>query len=508
MKGDISNVRILLQQNPDLLQERNILGQTPFHLAVTDSKMLEALMASDDAMLIDEKDYRHEGNYVTDYATKHSGNVCSNGTSWEACSDCPCLEPFNFLQTHGFRYSLEGFLQRNFANASHSCRLAMVARLKRSRDQLKYIARRHLSSEEIRHYELNVPKVLDYWAAEVVDRLEEEGTPIPAKLRTELDMSVMRSHQAVYHCLSEANDRSADRIAELLHEHGFLDIDYSCSKGETPLIACALKYFGHTEYMLWLVKHGADKLRHLPAWGPDYGRRNNVHLTAAHAVLQHWPMGIMSGESSTGLQLASMMAPMEVYDQCRCGCVEKGCPPSKALFSEMWRTSRKYSKACPFRNTAVGLFIEFRVTHLDISQWEHACISALRLFTFGALGLRHTCCEIPFELHHSPEEVVEIQDVDSEGLDLLEKLMGEFTEEYRRRGVNFADFLVSFWAARMDKVLADLEAVRLTEKQRRNAESLGVKWEEEKVEEEKEVEKEDKTSLEYWRRRFDEVAPL
>lgn len=83
--------------------------------------------------------------------------------------------------------------------------------------------------------------------------------------------------------------------------------------------------------------------------------------------------------------------------------------------------------------------------------------------------------------------------------------MGVFIEEYRRRGLELAGFLTSCWATRMAEVQAEMTAARLTEEQRRDAERLGVKWDTSYDEEEvKEVE--DRSSLEYWVKRLDEVA--
>ncbi|ROW11626.1 hypothetical protein VMCG_01292 [Cytospora schulzeri] len=110
---------------------------------------------------------------------------------------------------------------------------------------------------------------------------------------------------------------------------------------------------------------------------------------------------------------------------------------------------------------------------------------------------------------YSPEEISDIQDEEREWLDLLEDLMEEFSEEYRRRGVELTEFLCSCWAPRMVEVLAELDMIRLTEEERRGAECLGVKWDPSTIdEEEEEEEEEEEKKLRYWIRRLDEVAPV
>ncbi|RWA09811.1 hypothetical protein EKO27_g5279 [Xylaria grammica] len=109
----------------------------------------------------------------------------------------------------------------------------------------------------------------------------------------------------------------------------------------------------------------------------------------------------------------------------------------------------------------------------------------------------------------SEEEVVEIEDEDWEKLDLLELLLQDFQIAYRafenqdRHGDKFTNFLTKEWAPRMQKELADIEAIQLTADEKRKAEEIGVQWQP-VLEHEGEEEIKD---LNYWLKKLDEIMP-
>lgn len=512
LRRDVQEVRALLHRCPSLLQERNLLSQTPFHLAAANLPILQVLVES-----YDDRPFglKHDdlGTSVVHYAMHFSGRICLNGTSWKACSNCPCLGPLKLLLAHGFCYVTIDFVVEDFYYSSHSCRLAVIETLKSRRERLKDIARHSLSPADIRRYKLDAPQVLDYWLSEVLDVLDREGISIPARLMKEM---FGPRHDTVYHLLAVYGGKLTHCMAECLYQHNFLDIDHPGIMGHTPLMQCVLKK-PDLDYILWLVMHGADISKPVPNHASRKDKFEcNSQLTIAHMISLPWDYelgpGLEPSEMAALQQLCTMVAPMKVHDQCRCGCVDKGCHTLKRLFQGVWIKSYSGSlgnTVYSSHEAAARLSRILQETSVDFSQWEHSCISALRIFTFETLGLRHTCCQLYYRARYSPDEVSDIQDEDREGLDLLEDLMGVFTEEYRRRGLSLEEFLTSCWATRMAEVQAETEAARLTEEERRDAERLGVKWDTSDDEEEVgEVEVEDRSSLEYWVKRLDEVAPL
>ena len=489
LEENVEKVQMMLQRFPSLIQEQNLLGQTPFHLAAFHPDILDILFNKVDDRLLDVVDHGrhwHGGGHAADYAIGLSGATCSNGRVWEACSGCPCVEPFNSFLAHGFLFSFRSFLVYHFTSASHACRLAVIRSTKAASERLKNFARLVLPSADLKLCQLDTPHVLDYWAARVVDSLETRGIALPAGLKTELEMLDILSCVSVYHWLADWNRHDpyheTHLVAEFLLQQGFLDVDLADSHGHTPLSTLIL-YPSWSEsdpsYGLWLIRHGADISRPWPLpYPPDINDRTqyNTNLTIAHMILQ-WHFESVEYLESEGLQLVSLVAQIDVYDECRCGCLDKGCHTLQGLFKTLWKTRESQElrrEAISAREMAAMLFNDCQ--GLRLQRWEHMCISALRLFTFEMLELRHTCCDMPYVLRYSPEEIAEIQDEDRATLDFLEELMEELTEAYRRRGFEFADFLVSYWAPRVDEVLTGLDAVRLTEAERHGAEHLGVRW--------------------------------
>lgn len=267
--------------------------------------------------------------------------------------------------------------------------------------------------------------------------------------------------------------------------------------------------------MLWLVRHGADVSRPIPV--PTSRKDNvkyNTDITAAYLVSP--PQCGRQDELVAFQQLVPIVASMEARDHCQCGCVENGCHTLKRLFKNVWDESGAGDLDSTFSGAswdiACKLFDTLRDLHVDFSQWEHACISALRIFTFEALGLRHTCCDLHLGARYSPEEVSAIRNEDEWGLELLEELMGDLVKEYRQRGMELEEFVISCWKLRMDEVLTEKASVQLTEEERRDAERIGVRWDTHSdYFDEDEYMQEwlmEHKSRENWVKRLDRIAPV
>jgi hypothetical protein len=112
---------------------------------------------------------------------------------------------------------------------------------------------------------------------------------------------------------------------------------------------------------------------------------------------------------------------------------------------------------------------------------------------------------MPYPPKHSAEEIEEIQNEESITLELLESLVEEYTSKYKEAGEEFTVFLSGYWAQRMERVLADLEAIKLTQDELRAAEDVGIRWCVEK-EEDSEDKVEDLTQLDYWIKKLDKIT--
>ncbi|KAJ9635400.1 hypothetical protein H2199_008403 [Coniosporium tulheliwenetii] len=103
----------------------------------------------------------------------------------------------------------------------------------------------------------------------------------------------------------------------------------------------------------------------------------------------------------------------------------------------------------------------------------------LRLKTFEALNLTHTCCDGNCDLRKrqspTPEEteIDEIQDEERILIAQLEELVAEFDFEFERRQEPLLAFLDGYWTERMEEVLAESDSS--DEEAIRQIEELGVK---------------------------------
>lgn len=113
---------------------------------------------------------------------------------------------------------------------------------------------------------------------------------------------------------------------------------------------------------------------------------------------------------------------------------------------------------------------------IHFSQWDHVSTAALRLFTFEALGMRHTCCKMPEPPEFTPDEIIEIREEDHMMLALLDELVEEFTMELRSSGDSLDQFLGRYWVRRIEEVLDELNAARMTEEERKATEELDITW--------------------------------
>ncbi|KAK9423584.1 hypothetical protein SUNI508_04065 [Seiridium unicorne] len=126
-----------------------------------------------------------------------------------------------------------------------------------------------------------------------------------------------------------------------------------------------------------------------------------------------------------------------------------------------------------------------RLIPVEAAVWNHVSHSALRLFTFQALEIRHTCSSLG--VRHSiyrpcsEEEIKEIQEEDHDLLDLLDKLVQEFVDELQDTGDTFDVFLTRYWVRRVEEVLADLDATKMSYEQVLAAEEVGVVWEDDTI---------------------------
>ncbi|GAW24011.1 hypothetical protein ANO14919_135900 [Xylariales sp. No.14919] len=553
--GDEAKVKSIISRYPSTVHERNLIHQTPFHLAADKPRILRLLINAASPQELDGPD--SNGEYALDYALRLTPTLCSNGSSWIACSSCPCIECVEIFLNSGWRCRF-GFLQYCHL-VSHTARLKIIDHLVSERAVLKALGRQFLPLAEVDRCRLNEASVLDHHAHKVAELLFRDGISIPASVRATLlpqlgcggfiqpywsstcrgyhEDNCLTVYTSVYYGISnQLTTESNVQLLELLYCKGFRDIDQVDSRGYSPL-----SYYLYRPYLCqqpsnirWFMKHGANILQPLPV--PD---SRNPHgysygtCTVAQLVLSclspndlkswrgnHGSSELRHREEESYRELVSLVAPLDEHDECHCQCSEVGCHTTKVFFEMLWenttgRTRHDDEQEPSMKSSSVPgiagkISDSLQNFALDLSRWERVTRLALRYFTFEVLELRHTCCRMPHPSNElSEEEIVEIEDEDWEKLDLLELLIQDFQIAYRvfenqdGHGDKFTNFLTKEWAPRIQKELASVEAIQLTADEMRKAEEIGIQWQP-ILEDEDEEETRD---LNYWLKKLDEIMP-
>ncbi|KAK5635392.1 hypothetical protein RRF57_011104 [Xylaria bambusicola] len=538
--GNEAKVKEIITRFPFTIFERNLLGQTPFHLAADKPRMLRLLMT---IVTPQERDMT-DGNkdYALDYSLRLSSTNCEKGSSWISCSSCPCTECVEIFLDCGWRYRLDSLL----SGMSHAARLKMINHIASQREVLRDLGRQFLPWIEIDRHRLNEPQILDYYAHRVAKLLDRDGIVVPASVWATLPTA--KDPSSLYTSIYYDTDRnfesnSGHRLVELLYDKGFRDIDEIDSRGHSPLLIYVATYhfptrFRRPSHCLWLIHHGANILR---SWAPGNSRSLCSYKcngwVLAHLILNCIPFDhgyfrenrewydssdFRQSEVESYRQLVSLVAPLDQRDECHCRCSQGGCPTIKLLFKRVWNDNiytvcahDAYNPELLITSSSVPIMAKIissflRNLTVDLSKWDRVVALALRYFTFETLELQHTCCNIPYEeCQLSEEEIMEIEDENRQKLDRLELLLQDFQVGYSSfeipdgQGDKFTSFLNTEWSPRMQQELADMEALQMTEDEKLRAEEIGVRWGPEP-----EVRnKREPSNFEYWLKELDEIIP-
>ncbi|KAI0427057.1 hypothetical protein F5Y09DRAFT_350725 [Xylaria sp. FL1042] len=536
--GNEAEVEKIIALYPSTIHEKNLVSQTPFHLAANKPKTLRLLMRAASSQEFDMPD--RDGDYALDYALRLTRMLCVKKSSWVACSSCSCCECVDIFLDASWRCRFD-FLQYCHSETSHAARVRVIDRLVSERAVLKSLGRQFLPFSEVNLHHLNEPFVLDSHAHSVAELLILDGIDIPASVRAPL--LPQNHHRAsrpmvrtsVYHQLYDSffitgfltgdlSSSGSNELAGLLYDKGFRDID-QVDDGYSPLSSHIYDNprDSRPSYALWLIKHGANVLQPFPIEDRKNprGYRYSTYKVAQSILycnpIHHEEWSRNKRELESYFHLVSLVAPMDLHDECHCQCIEAGCHTMKALFKQAWQGITGYgsrpkisieSNLIP--RIAEEISDHLQMLALDLSKWDRVIMLGLRYFTFEALELEHTCCQMPWgESEWSQEDIVEIEDVNRERLSLLELLLEDFRiaycnfESQDKQGDKFTNFLTKEWSPRMQQALVDLEAVKLTSEGSLKAEEIGIRWAP-VLEEEEDDESED---LKYWLKMLDEMMP-
>lgn len=471
----------LLASHPSTLQERNLFGQTPAHLAIGQPACLRILLQGPGIALLDQPDF--SGYTVLEYAAMSCGELCAASMIVVLESDC----------------RVPNQLSRIFSKLCQGCKGELLKHIRDRRERLKKFALEKLPGAEASVMGLHQPAVLDSKANLVIKALEKRGFAIPSPLRLdvcltarvgqfdELNMefdlyqSVSMFHQSPLNTPFGSN-------FETLFQLGFRDFEQPASPELSPLlswITCPLYVLrsevdiwerNRIEACIWLIEHGAK------LWEPVPGGNS---ATTAHYLYGsiHLLEQMTSNIDPARLRaqfLTRTLSTRDVRDDCHCRCSPGGCSPF--IWFLRSNTDPGYLHAVPDEH---GVYIAEKFPPF-LFKWKPIITveqlrSAIRYLTFEALGIRHTCYHDYFQVDKPTlDEIEELMSEDGPLLELLEDLVNEF-ELKLKSAITEEDplgltFWQTQWSARMKEVLAKLNEYRMDEGELLSAQQLGVTW--------------------------------
>lgn len=249
----------------------------------------------------------------------------------------------------------------------------------------------------------------------------------------------MESSRSIYHYIRHAEH------ARLAFDLGFMDIDVADKKGLTPLTSFLDSGFVFEEgrqLILWLINHGVDISAPMPYM---FSLSNDGELppahTIAHSISNKIPPHLRPFKPYTD-GLEKVVCAISIGDGCRCGCADPiiGCTPSLVFIKRKFANWR-YLYGAVQLDPLEAIFDLVRPHEL------------IRLLTFEALDLRHTCClhyrSAPGQWTECVRDFNELREEDSARLEELEILVDEFTYLFQNYPLGIFMFIQTVWTNHM-----------------------------------------------------------
>lgn len=359
-------------------------------------------------------------------------------------------------------------------NAGQKMMALLITELSNRRKRLFNIARANLSQAALAeiglmNYDTASASIPDITASKIKITLHARGIKIDPSIESSV------SPQSVYH-----HPFRKIEILDLLFASGFKDIDSRDPSGKTPLmimISSSGIYECSNRRRQWLISHGADPTLSLP--GRSGGGGTVLHFLGTYFAsflaleITHTAISIIDQfqprprprPPKSGHQRQLEVGEEEqvdeedplfdlryvlkssVRDTCICACSLDGCTPLlTALRHFLSYSPRFYMKDGINR---FGDSMNFLISRTERN--EEVDFAIIRLMTFDALDLTHTCCRKSDDymdhriVYMDMEEVEEIRDEESGLLNGFENLLADLVLEFRRRDIPVMEFLRGPW---------------------------------------------------------------
>jgi hypothetical protein len=516
LQRNVRETERIIDAEPSLCFESNVFHMTPIHLAVNWPDGLKKLLNRSGLPPVSSEGWPTP----LIYSSRYNSSFCREGDNPTLCSNCSCFECTEII----LRYdcSLRGWdLRDAMTLASHRTKLKLFEHLKDRRVRLQHFALEKLSPEDCKLLGLSPGQIPDARANEIVEILQEKGWKIPEPLQIGTEQAPRSTKHpsywgSVYHFID------CTAVAEMLLALGFKDFDSMDTDGMTPLSKAY-----SPEYALWLIDHGAKVAAPLGNIGSKLNQ-TAVHRVAYqfgsylfHSWEEYKIWGKLADEARTvRKRLVDLTCNMDTPDYCRCACSPQGCTPFTTILKTGLEAEYQYSPTTR-RARMAELQKAFSQTTqalpLDIFGLPRILLASLRFLTFEALGIRHTCCSRYCKLRTSSfgdaydeEDLQELREEDSSLVEILEELMEEFETRYNPADENLLQFVGRYWTHRLEEVLEEMDACKLSDEQKRKLEEIGVNLYEdmEEMPRVEEIQMEEEKDPNYWIRIMDQIVAV
>ena len=366
---------------------------------------------------------------------------------------------------------------RKDVEAMFNASVSLVAERRRS---LEALVQTLLGAQAVKRLQIAPGAVLDRKASFAISMLRGKDD-VPDSM-----MAISPSYSTVYH-IPQLNVRQA----RIFWDNGFRDVDELDDLGQSALMKCDPGYLQETaeeylKFVAWLVDKGAklhnrqkytfrkrkaydrvyepDELAEQVGWveRDEIFRSNDSSSTAAlHYLATRWAFrpntdGYLASSEEIPLFIRTVLtAPLS--DCCDCACSDGGCAAYTSWMKETRSRHSLYPKDKVIRRRLRYLA---QSINLDTPSLVWLRRGIVRVSTFVRLELNHTCCKWhePEEVIYKPyeeEDIVEIKEEQSEGLEKLEALLIEFEDKYNESTWLFSEFIEGYWEDRMAEIMSE-----------------------------------------------------
>ncbi|KAJ5370283.1 uncharacterized protein N7496_006375 [Penicillium cataractarum] len=386
-----------------------------------------------------------------------------------------------------------------------TAREIVVQELAEERKQLWNTALTHLPMETLLQLNIRPDTVLGFNAAQVHCLLETHGV--------NTNHIGSREGWLIYRAAKLNTE-----LANQMWDHGFRDVDEKDDMGMTALMKLqsfldfgkgppALKLL---EMASWLIKKGADG-----RLCPKICDYSALHFVAASLAESLGSWGWVATQSETIENLLAKMNPLsqlpssleavlhsilldDSRDSCSCYCSPTGCTPLAVFLGALTKGRNDIYYVKGIAKVILPSIFASLPSKSPESFEERVIPQALRLITFEALEISHTCAHptyqwsilgssddsgitahpaVPYAQRlvfqpFEPEEVKEIHEEEAALIEELESLVMEFISDYKRLCLPFEVFIQEHWWVRMQEVLDRQEPP--TEEQIDQIQGIGV----------------------------------